>query len=232
MSIKYEIFSYFFSLLINFLFLFIFFSAFHFTKSPENVMKLKIISRSEIVSKLQEESIYTQLKEINQEKKEKLIEKKEETILTKRLTQIKEKVSSYSSVREEYSLSQEELKTLKERMIAFQKAQSQESSKEGSLSENLKEKLGIEYLLLIKRQLENHFEVPIYLRSKKELYALVEIEISPDGKILTYQFLKESPNFEFNKAIERCLKASSPLLINKKAKIIVEFKAEGIGKIK
>jgi colicin import membrane protein len=58
------------------------------------------------------------------------------------------------------------------------------------------------------------------------------MEISSEGKILHYQFIKKSENSDFNKAIERCLKISSPLPVNENVKIIVEFKGEGIGKIK
>uniref|UniRef100_A0A7V4N4G6 Uncharacterized protein n=1 Tax=Thermodesulfobacterium geofontis TaxID=1295609 RepID=A0A7V4N4G6_9BACT len=50
--------------------------------------------------------------------------------------------------------------------------------------------------------------------------------------MLNYEFIKKSENSEFNKAIERCLKISSPLPVNENVKIIVEFKGEGIGKIK
>ncbi len=237
MSIKYEILSYFFSILINLLFLFVFFSTLHFVKPTENKIKVKVISGVEVAPQSLEEKmpLKENKKEINQIfpiNQRKIIEEKhEEIVLTKKLAQIKERISS-DLPKEENLLSEEELKTIKEKMAVLQKGKYQKISQEGSFFGDTKEKIEIEYLLLIKRQLENNFEVPIYLRSKKDLYALVEMEISSEGKILTYQFLKEASDFEFNKAIQRCLKASSPLPINKKIKVIVEFKAEGIGKIK
>ena len=60
----------------------------------------------------------------------------------------------------------------------------------------------------------------------------MSIDVSSKGEILHYTFLKNSSVPEFNQAVERCLKASSPLPVNKKAKIIVEFRSEGIGKLR
>lgn len=97
---------------------------------------------------------------------------------------------------------------------------------------SLESGLSKEYLLLIKRKLQNNFEVPIYLRAKEGLYALVRLEISAEGKILDYKFLKKSNFPEFDLAIERCLKVSSPLPVNKPVIILVEFRAEGIGKVR
>lgn len=92
--------------------------------------------------------------------------------------------------------------------------------------------LSKEYLFLIKRKLQNNFEVPIYLRTNEGLYALVRVEISAEGKILDYKFLKKSNLLEFDLAVERCLKISSPLPVNKPVIIMVEFRAEGIGKVR
>ncbi|MCS7279294.1 MAG: TonB C-terminal domain-containing protein [Thermodesulfobacteriaceae bacterium] len=98
---------------------------------------------------------------------------------------------------------------------------------EGGPSGNFSESL----LLLIKRRLQTNFEVPIYLKQKSGLKALVSLEISPKGEILNYRFLQSSDEPLFNQAVERCLKISQPFPVKSKLKIVVEFKAEGVGKI-
>ncbi len=143
------------------------------------------------------------------------------------MAKIKSKVSKNESKEtfSEYSLSEKELKQLEKKILAFQK-------NEASQGTSSDETLSLEYLLLIKRKLQNNFEIPIYLRNQKDLYAVVDIEISSQGQILHYEFLKKSTSSEFNRAVEKCLKVSSPLPINKSVKIVVEFKGEGIGKIR
>lgn len=238
MFTKQDIFSYFFSILINILFLLIFFSALNLKLSKEEKVRVKLISSINFVSSptsfpIEEtkapEKFTPPLKKVSKEK-----ELSEEEILEKRLVEIKSKISK-AYIDTDYSLSEKEIKELEKKMLAFQKNEVSKDVRSGTKSAGTlsgSETLGLEYLLLIKRKLQNNFEVPIYLRSQKDLNAIVNIETSPEGKILHYEFLKKSENSEFNKAIERCLKISSPLPVNKSVKIIVEFKGEGIGKIK
>jgi len=242
---KYDVFSYFLSILINFFFLLLFFSTFNFKFSKEREVKVKLISQMNLPSPsisakssleagnfkeekpVRERSVPLKKEEISISKS-KVSEVSEDVLLKERLSQIKSRATSKDS-ENDYNLSQEELKKLESKMLAFQKGKNL-----GAFSGEARgrESLGTEYLLLIKRKLQNNFEVPIYLRSQKDLYAIVSIELSSDGKILQYQFLKKSEREEFNKAVERCLKISSPLPVNKNVKVIVEFKAEGVGKIK
>jgi len=242
---KYDVFSYFLSILINFFFLLLFFSTFNFKLSKEKEVKVKLISQMNLPSpsistkssleagnfkeeKPVRERVVPFKKEEISISKSKVSEVSEDVLLKERLSKIKSRVTSKDS-ENDYNLSQEELKKLESKMLAFQKGKNLGAS---SGEARGRESLGTEYLLLIKRKLQNNFEVPIYLRSQKDLYAIVSIELSSDGKILQYQFLKKSEREEFNKAVERCLKISSPLPVNRNVKIIVEFKAEGVGKIK
>ena len=89
-----------------------------------------------------------------------------------------------------------------------------------------------DYLILIKKILESNFELPVYLKDKKGLSATVEIKIGAGGKIVSYKFLKKSENGDFNRAVEKCLKISSPLPVDKEGRVVVEFKAEGIKSVK
>ncbi|PMP95964.1 MAG: hypothetical protein C0169_04950 [Thermodesulfobacterium geofontis] len=242
MFTKYDVFSYFLSILINIFFLLVFFSAFNLKLSKEEKVRIKLISSFNFVSPPVSTPLEEAKKPGNLISSSKEIYKEnrisEEEVLKKRLAEIKSKISKGTS-KTDYSLSENELREIEKRMLAFQKsnvsskgAQSSQLSASSVGTTAVSEALGIEYILLIKRKLQNNFEVPIYLRSQRELNAIVRIEISSEGKILNYEFLKKSENSEFNKAIERCLKISSPLPINKGIKIIVEFKGEGIGKIK
>ena len=242
MFTKYDLLSYFLSIFINIFFLLIFFSTLNFSIHTEEKVRVRLISKVNFVSSLSPASVksspksktknISKKKEIKRKRttKRKTIQKKqisEEEILKERLAKIKSKVSKNESKENssEYSLSEEELKQLKKKILAFQK-------NEVSQGTSSDETLGLEYLLLIKRKLQNNFEVPIYLRNQKDLYAIVKIKISSQGQILYYEFLKKSTSSEFNRAVEKCLKVSSPLPINKSVKIVVEFKGEGIGKIR
>ena len=240
MFTKYDLFSYFLSIFINIFFLLIFFSTLNFSIHTEEKVRVRLISKVNFVSPLSPASVksspkpktknISQKKETKRTTKRKTIQKKqisEEEILKERLAKIKSKVSKNKSKETflEYSLSEEELKQLEKKILAFQK-------NEASQGTSSDETLSLEYLLLIKRKLQNNFEVPIYLRNQKNLYAVVDIEISSQGQILHYEFLKKSTSSEFNRAVEKCLKVSSPLPINKSVKIVVEFKGEGIGKIR
>uniref|UniRef100_A0A7C4NUF1 TonB C-terminal domain-containing protein n=1 Tax=Thermodesulfobacterium geofontis TaxID=1295609 RepID=A0A7C4NUF1_9BACT len=243
MFTKYDIFSYFLSILINILFLLVFFSTLNLKMSKEEKIKIKVFSPVESLGEfesfpkkeeMQKEKIVTPYKAISHKEISKENKIFEEKILKERLASIKGKISKRGS-ESDYNLSEKELKELEERMIAFQKRGAPQNTPFGTSSVGTpsgSKTLGLEYLLLVKRKLQNNFEVPIYLRSQRDLSAIVEMEISSEGKILHYQFIKKSENSDFNKAIERCLKISSPLPVNENVKIIVEFKGEGIGKIR
>jgi colicin import membrane protein len=206
--------------------------------SKEEKIKIKVFSPVESLGEfesfpkkeeMQKEKIVTPYKAIPHREISKENKIFEEKILKERLASIKGRISKRSS-ESDYNLSEKELKELEERMIAFQKRGAPQNTPSGNSSVGTasgSKTLGLEYLLLVKRKLQNNFEVPIYLRSQRDLSA-----ISSEGKILHYQFIKKSENSDFNKAIERCLKISSPLPVNENVKIIVEFKGEGIGKIK
>jgi len=238
MFTKYDIFSYFLSILINILFLLVFFSALNIKMAKEEKIKVRVSFPVEKIGEfenfptkeeVEKEKIVTPHKEISKENKV-----FEERILKEKLASIKGRISKESS-ESDYTLSEREIKELEERMLAFQKKGVSKDTLSGTSSfdtSSASKTLGLEYLLLIKRKLQNNFEVPIYLRSQRDLKAIVEIEISSEGKILHYEFIKKSENSEFNKAVERCLKISSPLPVNESVKIIVEFKGEGVGKIK
>jgi len=238
MFTKYDVFSYFLSILINVIFLLLFFSAFNLKVSKEEKIKVKVFFPVEKFGEFEsfltkeetkKEKVLAPPKEVSE--KNKVFEEK---ILKEKLASIKSRISKESS-ESDYTLSEGELKELEERIKAFQKREVHQNISSGtSLGNNPSgnETLRLEYLLLIKRKLQNNFEVPIYLRSQKDLNAIVEMEISSEGKILHYRFIKKSGNLDFNRAIERCVKISSPLPVNKNVKIIVEFRGEGIGKIK
>jgi len=242
MFTKYDAFSYFLSVLVNFLFLLIFFSTLNFKISKKDIVKIKLISQEKIfspppslsVEKPKPKPVLTEkkTKKLNANKRKKGVIKEnkisEDEILKEKLAKIESKMSE-KGAEPDYSLSEEEIKELEKKLLAFQKRTHLNNTRTG---DHFGEALGVEYLFLIKRKLQNNFEVPIYLRSQKDLYAVVNIELSSEGKILHYKFLKKSSNSEFNKAVEKCLKVSSPLPVNRSLKLIVEFKSEGIGKIK
>lgn len=93
------------------------------------------------------------------------------------------------------------------------------------------DKIPEDYLLLIKRKFQTHFEVPIYLKNKPMLSALVEIETNDSGEIIRTTFIKKAEDQVFNRAVEKCLSSVNPLPVNKRTILRIEFKAEGSTKI-
>ncbi len=183
------------------------------------------------------------LKKESSTPKEKVIVSKEplreENLLKERLLALQKKAQ-----KEEKALEEENF--LKSRLSSLQKEQGfkgEEASRQGQPLERtqgeLKElatsqsqmKLSEEFLLLVKRKLQTHFEVPIYLKNKAHLSALVEIEVNPAGEIIRVSFLRKAEDPAFNKAVEKCLVAVNPLPVNKSALLRIEFRAQGIAKV-
>ncbi len=275
---KYDLLSYFFSVLLNSLFLLIFFSSLNFKYNKEKKIKVKLISyqtkslsptlnlsapdfqtlsnklelpkKSKSISKPKSKNRPKLIKKTGKLVKKVNKSKINERLIKKKIAELEKKISS-KKTSQKVQLSKQELQVLKEKLLALQriekitkgagtnniseinkqKIKGQGLRKKGSKG-SLQEGLNLDYLLLVKAKLQNNFEVPIYLRNKKDLYVIVSIDVSSKGEILHYTFLKNSSVPEFNQAVERCLKASSPLPVNKKAKIIVEFRSEGIGKLR
>lgn len=171
--------------------------------------------------------------------KEKEIPKREsqeeEGFLRKRLLALQKSGPKDKNLSEEENLLRDRLNALqKERSLKttegsfpslgqFQGKESANPSFTGKLSE--------EYLLLIKRKLQTHFEVPIYLKNRGNLSALVEIQVSSSGEITKISFLKKSEDPTFNQAVEKCLASVNPLPVNKSTSLKIEFKAQGITKV-
>jgi len=172
-------------------------------------------------------------------KKEIIITQNEEEFLRRKIQALKQEKNK--SI--EQTLTEEELNYLQDRLAKLKKEDVESSSlsatggKTGSQAEasasipTSSEKLSTEFLLLVKRKLQANFEIPIYLRSKSDLKARVLIEVDGSGRILSYQFVQASGVSEFDRAIERCIKLSNPLPVDRATKIIVEFFATGVGKV-
>lgn len=146
-----------------------------------------------------------------------------EDLLRKRLSQIEEKVASRKEALEE-ELLKSKISSLskKERpkMESYHTPPAlSESQEKGILSED--------YLFLIKRKLQNHFEIPIYLKNKRDLFVIVEIETDREGRIKSINYLEKSKDMAFNRAVEKCLLASNPLPVSQAIKLKIEFRAEG-----
>ncbi len=176
-------------------------------------------------------------------KKENILTKNEEEFLKRKIQALKQEKNKDK----DQTLSEEELKYLQNRLAKLKKegvesfSQSTTGEKMGAPAEapastsastsTSSEKLATEFLLLVKRKLQANFEIPLYLRARSNLKARVLIEVDSSGRILTYQFVQASGVSEFDRAVERCIKLSSPLPIDRATKIIVEFYGTGVGKV-
>lgn len=172
-------------------------------------------------------------------KKEKLLTKNEEEFLKRKIQALKQEKNKGK----EQALTEEELNYLQNRLAKFKKEAEESSSqsttggKMGSQAESSAStpsssaKLSTEFLLLVKRKLQANFEIPIYLRAKSDLKARVLIEVDSSGRILSYHFVQASGVSEFDRAVERCIRLSTPLPVDRATKIIVEFYGTGVGKV-
>jgi colicin import membrane protein len=172
-------------------------------------------------------------------KKEKLLTKNEEEFLKRKIQALKQEKNKGK----EQALTEEELNYLQSRLAKLKKeggessSQSTTGGKMGSQDESLAStpsssaKLSTEFLLLVKRKLQANFEIPIYLRAKSDLKARVLIEVDSSGRILSYHFVQASGVSEFDRAVERCIRLSTPLPVDRATKIIVEFYGTGVGKV-
>ena len=172
-------------------------------------------------------------------KKEKLLTKNEEEFLKRKIQALKQEKNKGK----EQALTEEELNYLQNRLAKFKKEAEESSSqsttggKMGSQAESSAStpsssaKLSTEFLLLVKRKLQANFEIPIYLRAKSDLKARVLIEVDSSGRILSYHFIQASGVSEFDRAVERCIRLSTPLPVDRATKIIVEFYGTGVGKV-
>jgi len=172
-------------------------------------------------------------------KKEKVLTKNEEEFLKRKIQALKQEKNK----EKEQALTEEELNYLQNRLAKLKKegeessSQSTAGGKTSSQAESSAStpssspKLSTEFLLLVKRKLQANFELPIYLRAKSELKARVLIEVDSSGRILSYHFVQASGVSEFDRAVERCIRLSNPLPVDRATKIIVEFYGTGVGKV-
>jgi colicin import membrane protein len=172
-------------------------------------------------------------------KKEKVLTKNEEEFLKRKIQALKQEKNKDK----EQALTEEELNYLQNRLAKLKKeggessSQSTTGGKMGSQAEasastpSSSAKLSTEFLLLVKRKLQANFEIPIYLRAKSDLKAIVLIEVDSSGRILSYHFVQTSGVSEFDRAVERCIRLSTPLPVDRAAQIIVEFYGTGVGKV-
>lgn len=179
------------------------------------------------------------------EKRNTFSEKSEEALLKERLLALKKSADLKRDLKEEEEFLKKRLyslqaKPIKREGVFSEGSQSVAGGKEsltGGPREEIQQgttlsNLPDEYLLLIKRKLQTHFEVPIYLKNRGNLSALVEIQVSPSGEIFKVSFLKKAEEEAFNRAVEKCLKAVNPLPIEKNITLRIEFKAQGITMVK
>jgi outer membrane biosynthesis protein TonB len=172
-------------------------------------------------------------------KKEIVLTKNEEEFLKRKIQALKQEKNKGK----EKTLTEEELNYLQNRLAKLKKEGEESSSQsttggktssqaESSASTSSSSpKLSTEFLLLVKRKLQANFELPIYLRAKSELKARVLIEVDSSGRILSYHFVQASGVSEFDRAVERCIRLSTPLPVDRATKLIVEFYGTGVGKV-
>ncbi|OAQ21478.1 hypothetical protein TDIS_0699 [Thermosulfurimonas dismutans] len=106
---------------------------------------------------------------------------------------------------------------LEERLAALQLRKRLENLKKEVASKE-KEVKGTEaqsfppqdYIDLVKAHLDRFFEVPLTLKSQKNLAATVEIRLKPDGKLLSYRLLKSSGNLLLDRMVEAAVRAADP----------------------
>ncbi|MFN3505464.1 MAG: TonB C-terminal domain-containing protein [Caldimicrobium sp.] len=172
------------------------------------------------------------------EKKSNMKEKSEEAWLNERLSALEKSAKLKRGLKEDEEFLRKRLYSLQGKVkekedLGSEVPQSLSGGKGKEIPSSApSSKLSEEYLLLIKRKLQTHFEVPIYLKNRGDLSALVEIQVNPSGEIHRVSFLKRGDDEAFNRAIEKCLKAVNPLPVERDITLRIEFKAQGISVVR
>ncbi|NPA40498.1 MAG: TonB C-terminal domain-containing protein [Thermodesulfobacteria bacterium] len=191
----------------------------------KNIRKIKKLSKN--IKKVYKR----QKKQINFKEKTNLIKKRNtSTLNAKEETLIKKKIAM---IAKEKKLREEVLKELQKlkRQASSGLGKGKSGKKSGSGTSEFAP-LNSLFLGLVKEKIENNFSLPIYLKKRKDLVAIVKVKVDSNGKILEMKFLKHSKFKKFNELVKTCLKISQPLPVNRKAVIIIEFKGGGISNIK
>ena len=66
-------------------------------------------------------------------------------------------------------------------------------------------------LARIAARIKAFWEIPVVLKDRHDLWAEVELEVAPDGKILSWRFKHPSGEPLFDEAVKRTLELANPL---------------------
>ncbi len=115
-----------------------------------------------------------------------------------------------------------EERLLREKLAALKaKAEEEELTKKlAALSQKVHQKGGLSLsgkgisqgvLARIAARLKAFWEIPVVLKDRHDLWAEVELEVAPDGKILSWRFKHPSGEPLFDEAVRRTLELANPL---------------------
>jgi len=117
---------------------------------------------------------------------------KEKELLAQRIAELKAKA---------------EERELEEKLAALKKKISEKASGISLSGQGVSQDI----LAQMAAHLKAFWEVPVILKDRHDLWAKVELKISPEGKILSWHFLKSSGDPLFDQAVESTLEKANPL---------------------
>ncbi len=117
---------------------------------------------------------------------------KEKELLARRIAELKAKA---------------EERELEEKLAALKKKISEKASGISLSGQGVPQDI----LAQMAAHLKAFWEVPVILKDRLDLWAKVELKISPEGKILSWHFLRSSGDPLFDQAIESTLEKANPL---------------------
>lgn len=117
---------------------------------------------------------------------------KEKELLARRITELKAKA---------------EERELEEKLAALKKKISERASGISLSGQGVSRDI----LAQMAAHLKAFWEVPVVLKDRHDLWAKVELKISPEGKILSWHFLRSSGDPLFDQAVESTLEKANPL---------------------
>ncbi len=120
---------------------------------------------------------------------------KEEKLLQQKLAALKAKA---------------EEEELKEKLVAL----SQKVRQKGGVSlsgPDKNTKLDTHLKAILEARLKAFWEIPVVLKNRHDLWAEVELEVAPDGRILSWRFKHRSGEPLFDEAVRRTLELANPL---------------------
>ncbi len=101
------------------------------------------------------------------------------------------------------------LASLQEEVLLRERLQRLKKKQSGT-SANTQADLPEGYIALLRTYLKRYYQVPLILKGRRNLEAIIRLKLAANGELLEYQLLRPSGEPLFDQAVEAAVKAAAP----------------------